>query len=144
MNGKKRPMAQFRGIGPIGAPLNFIASFFLFGVLALGLASAARAQNITGTIVGTVKDTSGAVMPGVAVPLPEAGLKDEHIPTPSHHLRTSEQWTLFLQRIARLPVFGIGGIDQLERHRQPQSWIHLLMVHLLDTIRPGWLCWVVG
>jgi hypothetical protein len=33
----------------------------------LGLASAALAQNITGTIVGTVKDSSGGVIPGVTV-----------------------------------------------------------------------------
>src|SRR5262245_21136583 len=38
-------------------------------VLALSLAAPILAQNITGTIVGTVRDSSGGVMPGAAVSL---------------------------------------------------------------------------
>ena len=42
-------------------------------VLAIALTSAAAAQNLTGTINGVVKDTSGAVIPGATVTLSNAG-----------------------------------------------------------------------
>ena len=38
-------------------------------VLALGVVSPVYAQRITGSVVGTVKDDTGAVLPGVTVAL---------------------------------------------------------------------------
>lgn len=52
--------------------------FFLLGwCLAPGLVPEALAQNITGTIVGTVKDSSGAVMPGVKLSLTNTATNQE-------------------------------------------------------------------
>jgi outer membrane receptor protein involved in Fe transport len=56
-------MARARGVPPARrAP-----AAFLLLVLAAGLAGSAAAQTVTGTVQGTVTDTTGAPLPGVAV-----------------------------------------------------------------------------
>ena len=54
-----------------------VASLYLVTFLILGPGFDALAQNITGTIVGTVKDSSGAVMPGVKVSLTNTATNQE-------------------------------------------------------------------
>src|SRR2546429_2251890 len=49
--------------------ITLMVSFLLGSSVMLGLRPVGLAQNITSTIVGTVKDSSGAVMPGVKVSL---------------------------------------------------------------------------
>jgi hypothetical protein len=65
-----------RARGLLGGKMNRLARVACSTVIALILSPAAIAQNATGDIVGTVTDSTGAILPGATVTLINTGTRD--------------------------------------------------------------------